>query len=290
MLCKDRHGNVCIEENSQDNLMKGLYGTLFGRAFLRLITRPGLSKVIGKFLDSKYSVNLIEPFIKSNNIDMSDYIKRQYVSYNDFFTREIKPECRPVNYDSNVLISPADGRVSAYKIDENSVFKIKDSYYTVESILRSKKAAANYIDGYCVIVRLCVDNYHRYAYPDNGVLGSSKFINGVLHTVNPEALNHYDIYKENCRQCSVLHTQNFGKITFVEVGALMVGRIVNNHVAGHVFGRGQEKGKFEFGGSTVVMFIEKDKVVLDNDLLKNTNDGFETRIYLGEQIGVKDAE
>lgn len=285
MICKNRLGNIVKEDNSQDNILKGIYGSVFGRFFLRIATMPVISRIAGFFLSTRLSCVIIKPFIKANNIDMTDYIRRDYKSYNDFFTREIKPENRPVDKDLNVLVSPADGRVSAYKINSESVFKIKDSYYTVESILQSRAAANHYKDGYCVIIRLCVDNYHRYSYVDNGILGKVKFIKGVLHTVNPEALKHYNIYKENCRECSVLITENFGRITCVEVGALMVGKIKNLHRTGHRFTKGEEKGMFEFGGSTVVLFIEKDKVIIDEDLLKNTEEGFETAVNMGEHIG-----
>lgn len=285
MICKDRLGNVVKEDNSQDNMLKAIYGSVLGRAFLHVATRPVISKVAGFFLSTGLSRVIIKPFISSNNIDMSEYTQRSYKSYNDFFTREIKPDKRPVDNASNVLVSPSDGRVSAYKINSDSVFEIKGSYYTVESILQSRAAAKHYMDGYCVIIRLCVDNYHRYSYVDNGTLGNVKFIKGVLHTVNPEALKHYNIYKENCRECSVLNTENFGKITCVEVGALMVGKIKNLHSKGYKFTKGEEKGMFEFGGSTVVLFIEKDMVILDEDLLKNTEEGFETAVNMGERIG-----
>ncbi len=285
MICKNRLGDIVKKDNSQYAMLKSIYGNVFGRFFLRMATMPVISKTAGFFLSTGLSRLIIKPFIKSNNIDMSEYRKCKYRSYNDFFTREIKPEKRPVDNDLSVLISPADGRASAYKINSDSVFKIKDSYYTVESILRSKSGAKHYKDGYCVIIRLCVDNYHRYSYVDNGTLGSVKFIKGVLHTVNPEALNHYNIYKENCRECSVLNTEHFGKITCVEVGALMVGKIKNLHNTGYKFKKGEEKGMFEFGGSTVVLFIEKDKVVLDEDLLKNTMEGYETAVNMGEHIG-----
>lgn len=286
MLCKNRHGDVVIGENSQDNLLKLLYGNILGRFFLHLAIRPVVSKVVGNILSTKISCKLIEPFIKSNNIDMSQYIQCDYSSYNDFFTRKIRPDCRPICMEKNILISPCDGRVSAFEIDENSVFSIKGSFYTVESITGSLKSANHYKGGYCVIIRLCVDNYHRYAYPDNGIQGTSKFIPGVLHTVNPEALAHYDIYKENSRECTVLHTENFGKIMFIEVGALLVGKIKNIYTKGYEFSKGDEKGLFEFGGSTVVMLIEKDRVKLDKDILENTLEGFETAVKLGEQIGI----
>ena len=81
-----------------------------------------------------------------------------------------------------------------------------------------------------------------------------------------------------------MHTKNFGDIVQVEVGAMMVGRIVNNHQEG-AYKKGQEKGKFEFGGSTIVLLIEKDKVIFDEEFFINTSKDYETFVKCGESIG-----
>ena len=284
MHCKDREGRIIHKDNGQDNFLKGLYGTVLGRKFLKILINPTISKLGGAVLSTKLSSLLVKPFIKANNIDMSDYTERAYVSFNDFFTRDLKPGKRFINRDKEVLISPSDGRVSVYEIDDNMTFNIKDSYYTIESLTHSKKAANYYKGGTCVIIRLCVDNYHRYCYIDNGYKTTNKFIEGVLHTVNPVACEYYDIYKENSRECSLLHTENFGKVMQIEVGALMVGKIVNYDQVACIH-RGDEKGKFEFGGSTIVLLFKKDTVDIDDDLIEKTKIGYETAVKMGERIG-----
>lgn len=284
MHCKDREGRIIHKDNGQDNFLKGLYGTVLGRKFLKILINPTISKLGGAVLSTKLSSLLVKPFIKVNNIDMSDYTERAYASFNDFFTRDLKPGKRFINRDKEVLISPSDGRVSVYEIDDNMTFNIKDSYYTIESLTHSKKAANYYKGGTCVIIRLCVDNYHRYCYIDNGYKTTNKFIEGVLHTVNPVACEYYDIYKENSRECSLLHTENFGKVMQIEVGALMVGKIVNYDQVACIH-RGDEKGKFEFGGSTIVLLFKKDTVDIDDDLIENTKNGYETAVKMGERIG-----
>ena len=284
MHCKDREGRIVHKDNGQDNFLKNLYGTSIGRKFLKILVNPCISKLGGAFLSTKLSSLLVKPFIKANNIDMSDYTERAYASFNDFFTRDLKPGKRFINRDKEVLISPSDGRVSVYEIDDNMTFNIKDSYYTVESLTHSKKAANYYKGGTCVIIRLCVDNYHRYCYIDNGYKTTNKYIPGVLHTVNPVACEYYDIYKENSRECSLLHTENFGKVMQIEVGALMVGKIVNYDEVACIH-RGDEKGKFEFGGSTIVLLFKKDSVEIDDDLIENTKNGYETAVKMGERIG-----
>ena len=285
MNCKNREGKIVFKDNGQDDFLKKLYGSELGRAALGVMVKPSVSRFAGWLLDTKLSTILIKPFIKSNNIDMTDYVDTEFKSYNDFFVRNLKPGKRFINYDKDVLISPSDGRVSVYDIDDNSVFKIKDSYYTVESLTKSKKAGEYYKGGKCVIIRLCVDNYHRYCYIDDGYKSKNKFIQGVLHTVNPIACEHYDIYKENSRECSILYTNNFGKVMQIEVGALMVGRIINYDQVSCIK-KGVEKGRFEFGGSTIVLLFEKDSVDIDADLIKNTEDGFETAVKMGERIGL----
>lgn len=284
MHCKDREGRIIHKDNGQDNFLKGLYGTVLGRKFLKILINPTISKLGGAVLSTKLSSLLVKPFIKANNIDMSDYTEHAYASFNDFFTRDLKPGKRFINRDKEVLISPSDGRVSVYEIDDNMTFNIKDSYYTIESLTHSKKAANYYKGGTCVIIRLCVDNYHRYCYIDNGYKTTNKFIEGVLHTVNPVACEYYDIYKENSRECSLLHTENFGKVMQIEVGALMVGKIVNYDQVACIH-RGDEKGKFEFGGSTIVLLFKKDTVDIDDDLIENTKNGYETAVKMGERIG-----
>ncbi len=287
MDCKNRDGSLYATDNGQDNLLKKLYGSVSGRCALKILTKPVISELAGIFLDSKLSTFLINPFIKANNLDMSEYAQGvQYKSYNDFFTREIKSEYRPIDNNSQVFISPCDGRISIYDINEDSSFLIKDTLYNVETITKSKKASNIYKNGKFVIIRLCVDNYHRYCYLDNGHKTKNKAIAGVLHTVNPIANDYFEIYKENSRECSVLYTENFGRVMQIEVGALMVGRIKNYDEEGSII-KGTPKGKFEFGGSTICLLVEKDKVIFDKDIIENTNNGYETAIKMGEQIGIK---
>jgi len=70
----------------------------------------------------------------------------------------------------------------------------------------------------------------------------------------------------------------------MEVGALMVGKIENRPVMSHVR-RGQEKGNFAFGGSTIIYMTQKDKVFPDMDILINSADGIETKVQIGSRIG-----
>ena len=284
MNYKDRQGNAMEGGTKQDKTLEYLYSKALFRFALRVIATPAISKIAGKLLDTWPSSFLIDSFVKNNHIKLSDYEKRKYRSYNDFFTRKIKKSKRPIDMEPSTLIAPCDGKVSAFQINLNSKFKIKNSYYTVESMLRNSKLAQEFMGGTCVILRLTVDNYHRYSYVDDGYKERNHFIPGKLYTVNPIVLDHVNIFKENSRAYCVLNTKNFGKVIQMEVGALMVGKI-NNYHRQAVVSRGQEKGKFEFGGSTVVLLLKRDVAAIDEDILQNTKDGYETIVKMGEAIG-----
>lgn len=283
-MIKTRNGDIIVTNEKQNKLLKKLYGCSLGRVVLKTLTAPCVSKAAGAFMDSRASKLLIKPFIKRSGIDTSQYVMCDFRSYNDFFTRLVKPDKRPVDYIPKHLISPCDSKLTAHKISKNSIFRIKGSRYRVSDLLQNDFLAKRFCGGYCLIFRLEVDDYHRYCYIDNGTKTENTFIAGELHTVNPIALERYNIYKRNCREYTVLHTENFGDVVQIEVGAMMVGRIVNNHGEAS-FVRGEEKGRFEFGGSTIVMLFGRDSISIDRDILCNSAEGIETVVKLGEKIG-----
>ncbi len=283
-MIKNRKGEIIVTNKKQNKLLKLLYGSVGGRIMLKLLTAPALSRAAGRFMDSRLSKPLIKHFIRSSGIDTSQYVMYNFPSYNAFFTRSVKPEMRPVDMTPQHLISPCDSKLSVYRIDRKSIFRIKGSRYRISDLIDHKFLADRFNGGLCLIFRLEVDDYHRYCYIDSGVKTGNTFIEGVLHTVNPIALEKYNIYKRNSREYTLIHTDNFGDVIQVEVGAMMVGRICNHDEAGPVK-RGQEKGMFEFGGSTIVVLLEKGKASIDKDILKNSAEGYETIVKYGEKIG-----
>ena len=262
-----------------------LYHTAPGRCILQLLIRPGVSKALGAFLDTGFSRHLVKPFVRATNLDLSDYPDRPYASFNDFFTRQVKEDRRIIDTDPGALIAPCDGKLTVYPITEETLFDIKHSVYAVKDLLQDTDLAKEFEGGMCLIFRLTPDDFHRYSFMDQGNVCSTKTIPGVLHTVRPIAFRRYPVFSENAREYAVLKTENFGKVIQMEVGALFVGRIVNHPVS--TFSRGQEKGKFEFGGSTIILLLQKDAAVINSELLKNTLSGLESIVRLGQKIGTK---
>lgn len=284
MKYRDLKGKEYSYDTTQDKFLRLLYGTAFGRRIIARLVRPGVSEFAGRVMDSGLSSLFISRFVRKNRIPLSEYIPTRYRSYNDFFTREIRPECRSFPEDVNVLGSPCDGKVTAYSVSDRLVIKIKGSDYSIKSLLLNRELCEEFAGGYCVIIRLSVDNYHRYAYIDDGCKSDNYYIAGLFHTVNPVAMEHNNIYYENSREYTIIDTEHFGRVVQMEVGALAVGRIVNYDGEGRIE-RGAEKGYFEFGGSTVVLLLKREAVRIDDVFLKNTEEGYETLVRLGERLG-----
>ena len=282
----DYEGKDIFENTEQDKLLNWLYTHGIGRLILKPLISPAFSRFMGKLLDTRLSALLVPKFIQYAGIDMSEYKNTHYRSYNDFFTRKIKEGCRPLAGDNTTLISPSDGRVSAYSITEDTTFSVKNTEYTLRALLRSRRLANRFRGGYAIIIRLTVDDYHRYVYAASGQKTKNYFIPGILHTVNPIANDYAPIYKENSREFTVIHTKEFGDIIQMEVGALMVGKITNHHEESSVY-RGNEKGYFEFGGSTIIVLVKKDRLKIREDFLINTANDFETKIHQGDALGTQ---
>jgi len=279
----DRNGTP-IAGKEKDKFFSFVYSHKLTRAMMKPMTYPWFSRLGGKFLSSGVSKALIPRFEKKNHIDLSEYEDVKYHCFNDFFCRRILAEKRPVCQENDAFVSPCDGRLTAYSIDEKLRLKIKDSVYSVESLVRDSRLAGDFLGGCCVVIRLCVDNYHRYHFPCDGRIVTEKSIPGFFNTVRPSAVNSFPVFKENARTVSILDSPETGLFAQIEVGALLVGKIVNNPVA--VFRKGEEKGHFLYGGSTIVLLIPKTGPKIDRRFFENTEKNCETRIQMGERIGI----
>ena len=281
----DLQGKKVSNITNQDKLLSFLYTNILGRMLLKPLIQPQVSKLAGRYLSSAHSKWLISKFIERNEINMDIYEECDYSSFNDFFTRKIKPDSRPVPEDLDVLISPCDCLATVYPIQENTTFSIKNTEYTLRSLLRSPRLAKRFRGGYAYILRLTVEDYHRYLYSVSGKQSKNYHIDGTFHTVNPIANDYLPIYKENTREYTVIRSKEFGDVLQMEVGALLVGKI-SNHKQSTVVTRGEEKGFFEYGGSTIVVLTQKGRVTPRSDLLTNSKNGYETKVLQAHPLGI----
>lgn len=260
--------------------LRFLYRTPPGRAVLRLLVHPALSKLAGKVLDSSLSRCLI-PFFQSKNGITLEGIRIPeggFPSFNAFFCRSRL--CTDFDMEPQTLCSPCDGWLSAFFIDENSIFTVKHTQYSLAELLKSKDLATRFSGGTALIFRLTPADYHRYSYIDAGAVMTQRTIPGVLHCVRPIATERFLVYVQNSREYALIRSDHFGTMIQMEVGALLIGRISNHKPTGRIQ-RGQERGYFEFGGSTIILFLEKDTVNLNPIYLT----GEEQLVTIGQTLG-----
>ncbi|MBO4450180.1 MAG: phosphatidylserine decarboxylase [Clostridiales bacterium] len=263
--------------------LERLYNTWYGRVLSKFILLPVFSTMATSKDRKRSSVKKIAPFIEEYKINMDDFEGREFTSFSDFFTRNIRPGRRPADPDPSAVISPADSKVLCYDIDDDLRFTVKGSVYTPDEIVGNNPELKAFAGGKALVFRLSMDDYHHYCHIDSGKVSDSYEIKGKLHTVSSIS-SKYKIYKENHRIVNILETDHFGRVVYIEVGALLVGRIRNNGRT--IFEKGQEKGYFEQGGSTIVLFFEKGRIKVDEDILEMSGNGIETKVKMGERIGV----
>lgn len=281
-----------VENVAGEKYIKWSYESPIGKGVVELVLKRKIfSKIYGIYCDTAFSKKKIDSFVKNFNIDMN--ISKENINdfnnFNDFFIRSLTKESRPIDMNNNILISPGDGRLFAFdNISINKLVQVKGINYSLSELLGDNEIAKEYNGGVCLILRLCPTDYHRFHFVDNGIPLKSKFINGNYYSVNPMALERIaKLYCQNKREWSVFKSENFGDIIHVEVGATCVGTIIQSYTPNKKVNKGDEKGYFKFGGSTTILFFKKDTIQIDEDILYQTDLGFETKVLMGESIGKK---
>ncbi|MBN7574454.1 MULTISPECIES: phosphatidylserine decarboxylase [Clostridium] len=268
------------------------YESPVGKTITELIAKKKLfSKLYGKYCDTKLSKSKISPFVNSFNIDMTMSKKKinEFNSFNDFFTRELNFDARPITSDNNILISPGDGRITAYEdIDLDNIIQIKGLTYSLKELINDDNVASKYKNGICVVLRLCPTDYHRFHFIDSGIPYENHHIKGHYYSVNPIALKSVPkLFCENKREWSLFKSDNFKDVLHIEVGATCVGSIIQTYSPRVRVKKGDEKGYFKFGGSTTILFFEQGSIEIDADIIEQSKLGFECKVLFGENIGTK---
>lgn len=281
-----------VENVAGENYIKWCYESPIGKGITELFIKKKLfSKLYGVYCDTKFSKNKVSSFIQNFDIDMSLAKKseKDYNNFNDFFIRELTPNARPIKMDKNVLVSPGDGRLLAFdNISISNLVQVKGIHYSLSELIGDDKIASEYEGGTCLILRLCPTDYHRFHFVDWGSAEKTNFINGNYYSVNPTALERIPkLYCQNKREWSIFHSENFGDIIHVEVGATCVGSIIQSYLPNTPVTKGSEKGYFKFGGSTTILFLKAKTVTIDEDILLQSSLGFESKVNMGESIGRK---
>ena len=241
-----------IERVFASRFLHWLYNTHFGRITVDLIFKhKPVSQLYGWFHKLKLSRCKIKPFVQKMGLNLDELTRpiNDFTSFNDFFTREIDLSKRPIDQNPLVCIAPVDGKILAYEDVATDM---------------------------------------TFHFPDSGIAGETVPIRGKYYASGPYALRALiPSYTENYRVLTLFDSDHFGQIAMVEIGAFTVGSIQQKYTAGRHLAKGERKGFFELGGSTIVLLFEKGRIKLDEDLLANTRNDLETYVLLGGPIGMK---
>jgi phosphatidylserine decarboxylase len=285
-----RTGQYCEEKVFAGKALELFYGRtlthyIFGVPLRTFVSRcPLASRVVGWYQNLPHTKRSIKPFIKTFDIDPSEFEKptKTFTSFSDFFIRKLKVSSRPIARGDDTAIIPADGRYYFYQdLSKAGPVDIKGRTFSLSQLLENEELAKRYAKGSMVLARLCPSDYHRFHFPISCTPSESKLINGYLYSVNPIAIRrNLAIFWQNKR--SLCH---LGEVLFLEVGATSVGSIVQTYLAGQPVQKGQEKGYFNFGGSALVILFPENYIQFDEDLVAATRQRIEIRCLMGQSMG-----
>lgn len=285
-------GERTVESVMGDGALRFAYETLLGRTLWPVLFGSGfVSAVLGRRYDSPRSKKDILKLasIPGCRADEAEKPLADYGSFNEFFTRRLKPGSRPLGEG---VVSPADGRLMLYlDADADRPFPLKGATRALRDVFAPGNVPGVPGGRYDIaVVRLAPVDYHRFHFPcDCRTLGPVGIVPGRYHSVNPIALvRRPDVYAENERQIVACEAA-FGPFWLVDVGAFGVGTIVQTY-EGEEHAKGEEKGFFKFGGSTVIMVTRAGALKFDADLVANSAAGLETRVRCGERLAAASKE
>lgn len=279
---------VLIKEfNPEFENLSFLYRNIIGKVIRRFLCLKFFSILIGRYFDSLHSIRSIEPFIKKYSLDMTDYEKVNYKSFNEFFVRKLCKGARDIDNRQNSLISPCDGKLFILPvINEKSIFYCKELKFNFDEFVGGREKAQQFIGGSLMIFRLAPYDYHRFHFPIDCIPANVVPINGKLESVNPFVYKQgIQVLTKNERHSILLRSESFGLMLMIAVGALCVGKIVETYLPNEPVFKGDEAGYFMFGGSTITLIVPPLTIIFDNEFIEHSKQGFETAVKMGQRIG-----
>lgn len=289
---------VEVEQVYGDKFIRFLYCSFAGQKFGSFLTNKYISQAYGAIQDLPSSHKKVRPFIEKFNVPIQDYepgsrpaldAKDSYRTFNEFFIRKFKLGKRIFVNEPNRMAAFAEARYVGFDaISDKGLYPVKGHFLRAKDLVGNEQVGKIFEGGPLLIARLCPVDYHRYHYPDNGKVLDNFRVPGAYDSVNPLALKYKNqIFIKNERHVSILQTENFGRLAYIEVGAICVGKIIQSHPWKKPFMRGEEKGYFLFGGSTVILLGEKGAWKPSKDISSNTASGLETYLHLGQEVAFK---
>jgi phosphatidylserine decarboxylase len=281
-----------VEKIYGDGALRWTYGTAMGKLALAAVVKRGLfSRLYGWRMDRPKSRELIQPFIRDYELDPGEFALRpeQFRSFNEFFSRALVPEARPIDTDDDSAVFPADGRhLCVPDLSSCEGLFVKGQMFDLASLLEDDELTDRFAGGSLLLSRLCPVDYHRFHFPLAGRPGAARLINGPLYSVNPIALcQNIHILATNKRTVTELQTERFGTVLLIEVGATCVGSICQTYRPDQRMEKGQEKGYFRFGGSSTITIFQSGVIRFADDLVQQSGRHRELYARMGDVMGYR---
>ncbi len=237
----------------------------------------------GAFMDSAASAATLETWMENPEIGIEDYIVPEdgFSSFNDFFTRQIKPGARTIEEpdDSSVLNSPADCTVMDIQeyMDAETEINVKGDGLSVSEMFGGDALATAFVGGRAVLCMISTTDYHRFHSPVSGEIVSSNQLAGLYYGMTA---GWVDYFFEHRRGYFIFDTGNFGYVGMVCVGMFTISSIEFERSAGEIVSKGDELGYFAYGGSAVILLFEPDRTEITLSLEHHP-----VRVKMGQKIG-----
>lgn len=291
LLVHDRHSGVMVQERVLGNrLLRLAYASPLKPLLAWPLFKTALcSRLLGWYANTARSRRKIASTVEQLGIDLDECVipPHGFASFNDFFSRRLKPGQRPFAAGETLLCSPADCRLTVWqKLKGDACIPVKGAHFAVAELLGTQGAdlAESFSYGSLCVCRLCPADYHRYHYPADGKEVCHWRLGNRWHSVNPLALaRNIRAFTTNVREVTIFDLDAFGHAAFIEVGAFGVAAITQTHTA-PTFRKGDEKGFFSFGGSTIIMIFQPGSIQFDRDLVELSSQGIETLVKAGDPI------
>lgn len=270
----------------------------------QFVPQQKLSRAAGRLASSRHPLvkkAFIRSFAKAYGVSLDEYERQSfnaYESFNDFFTRELKDEARPIDATNNGIVSPADGVISQLgQIEEAKLLQAKGRYYEIGQLLANTDDGDYFADGSFATVYLAPSNYHRVHMPFAGTLTTTRYVPGTLFSVNNStAANVPDLFARNERLVCMFDTE-YGKAAVVMVGAMIVAGIetvatgkitrtkdIQEQQHDMKLEKGDELGRFYLGSTAIVILPKAAKAAWQEGMSANT------KVEMGELLGLANAE
>ena len=276
-----------------ENWLKLIYDNPFGKLLLwAAVKKSWFSRWYGWRMSQPASKARIRPFIRKYKLDEEEFDSdpEGFRSFNEFFSRKLKPDARPIEQENAVAVFPADGRhLGVQDLSANLGFYVKGQKFDLPKLFQSEELAGRFRKGSLIISRLCPVDYHRFHAPVSGKISEARLINGSLFSVNPIALRkRLSVFWENKRYLCMIDSDYHGKVAQFIVGATCVGSATFTFSQNQRVKKGEELGYFSFGGSSVLTLFEKDRLRISEDVQQHSQANIETYAKMGEEMGRAD--